>query len=342
MHTDKSTGISRTVKSRLLTCAPENLFVASTYKGILERISDVALLQADLQLSKKVTAIETLSENDRCSAITVKTSEGETLRFDEVVATTPLGWLKRNQNAFHPALSPRLAEAIDSSSYGRLEKVYIAFPSAFWQKPSPSARGTNPDLSESSGAASDTKREFQDFAHWMHPTYAPETNPHAWNQEAVNLAALPAACAHPTLLFYIYGQCSTYITDRMASMPASQHEGFLASFFAPYYSRIPNYDAASPACKPSKLLATSWCTDEMAGHGSYCNFQVGLEHGAEHIEAMRQGLPERRLWLAGEHTAPFVAIGTVTGAYWSGEAVAKRIVDVYDGEKPTAVGDGAS
>ena len=35
------------------------------------------------------------------------------------------------------------------------------------------------------------------------------------------------------------------------------------------------------------------------------------------------------LWFAGEHTAPFVALGTVTGAYWSGEAVAGRIVEAY-------------
>jgi hypothetical protein len=40
-------------------------------------------------------------------------------------------------------------------------------------------------------------------------------------------------------------------------------------------------------------------------------------------------MPERGVWLAGEHTAPFVALGTVTGAYWAGEGVAKRIVKLY-------------
>lgn len=40
-------------------------------------------------------------------------------------------------------------------------------------------------------------------------------------------------------------------------------------------------------------------------------------------------MPERGIWLAGEHTAPFVALGTVTGAYWAGEGVAKRIVRAY-------------
>ena len=47
------------------------------------------------------------------------------------------------------------------------------------------------------------------------------------------------------------------------------------------------------------------------------------------IEALREGCPERGIWFAGEHTAPFVALGTVTGAYWSGEGVAKRVAEVY-------------
>lgn len=44
---------------------------------------------------------------------------------------------------------------------------------------------------------------------------------------------------------------------------------------------------------------------------------------------MREGLPGKGIWFAGEHTAPFVALGTVTGAYWSGESVAKRIAEAY-------------
>lgn len=46
---------------------------------------------------------------------------------------------------------------------------------------------------------------------------------------------------------------------------------------------------------------------------------------------MREGVgDEKGLWLAGEHTAPFIALGTTTGAYWSGEGVARRIVALYD------------
>lgn len=63
------------------------------------------------------------------------------------------------------------------------------------------------------------------------------------------------------------------------------------------------------------------------------NFQTGLERGGEDVEVMRRGLPERGVWLAGEHTAPFVALGTVTGAWWAGEGVARRVVRAYGMEE---------
>lgn len=67
------------------------------------------------------------------------------------------------------------------------------------------------------------------------------------------------------------------------------------------------------------------------------NFQVregtdttqGDEQGVrleDDIRALRAGVPGKGLWLAGEHTAPFVALGTLTGAYWSGEAAAMRVL----------------
>jgi hypothetical protein len=40
-------------------------------------------------------------------------------------------------------------------------------------------------------------------------------------------------------------------------------------------------------------------------------------------------LLDAKLWICGEHTSPFVALGTVTGAYWSGETVGRRILSAY-------------
>jgi len=50
-------------------------------------------------------------------------------------------------------------------------------------------------------------------------------------------------------------------------------------------------------------------------------------------------MPEQGIWIAGEHTAPFVALGTATGAYWSGEKVALRILEGVVGEGASE-GDG--
>lgn len=146
----------------------------------------------------------------------------------------------------------------------------------------------------------------------------------------MNLAALRQDCAQPTILFYIQGPQSKYIGELVASTKSDQErDEKLKAFFEPYYSLLPNFDEKDPNCTPKSFLATAWAIDKFAGYGSYANFQVGLEKGDEDIETMRHGMPDRHVWLTGEHTAPFIALGTSTGAYWSGEAVGERIVKAY-------------
>jgi hypothetical protein len=162
----------------------------------------------------------------------------------------------------------------------------------------------------------------------MRPEYAKETNSSSCCQEAVNLASLPPPLAQPTLLFYTFGPTSEHLARMSRSCQTKEDlQQRLIAFFKPYYSRLPNFDDQNPEHTPVEALYTEWSNDEFAGNGSYCNFQIGLERGDEDVEVMRKGMPERGIWLAGEHTAPFVALGTVTGAYWSGESVAKRIVE---------------
>lgn len=168
------------------------------------------------------------------------------------------------------------------------------------------------------------------FIQWLVPEYALDSNPHRWYQEAVELASLEGQDAHPTLLFYMFGAQSQYLTGTLATLKTGHDRSdFLRDFFEPYYSRLPNYRAAAEDCQPVEFVATEWSNDELAGHGSYCNFQVGLVAGDRDIETMREGLPAQHLWFAGEHTAPFVALGTATGAYWSGEMVGKRIAEAH-------------
>ena len=239
-------------------------------------------------------------------------------------------------------------------------QVYITFPTAFWNLSNPCS-GAEPTAARRPSATSSSSlpnvpattapvhqlgaadspvdpSHYAGFTSFVAPTYATDTNPQHWNQEAVNLAALPGSTAHPTLLFYTYGATSKHVADIVSKhYDEEEQKRALIAFFEPYFARLPNYDVSNDDHKPSQVLATAWANDELAGYGSYANFQVGLERGDEDVEVMRRGVPERGIWLAGEHTAPFVALGTVTGAWWSGDGVAKRIIKAWglDGKAST-------
>jgi hypothetical protein len=295
----------------------ENLFCAGTYQKILHEVARPAIEGATVKLNIRVDEIHGKSTNG--GKVRLESSDGRTFDFDEVVVTTPLGWLKQNLDAFHPPLPDRLVRGIQSIGYGCLEKVYITFPEAFWTKPIADGR------------------TVQGFCQWLGPKYASDTNPKQWTHEVVELASLTPATSQPTLLFYIYGEESRLVTSSVQSLgPKEKHE-FLCTFFRPYFSRLPHFDDEDPRCQPTGSFTTDWLHDELAGNGSYSNFQVGLTEGDADIRAMREGVPNEGIWLAGEHTAPFVALGTVTGAYWSGESVGRRIAETYGKSKGVSV-----
>ncbi|KAG7289741.1 hypothetical protein NEMBOFW57_006117 [Staphylotrichum longicolle] len=260
----------------------ENLFCAGTYNKVLERVAQPALDGADIRYQTRVSEIhgKSTAQNDM---VRLKTTDAQVFEFDEVVITCPLGWLKQNLQAFFPPLPDRLCKGIQNIGYGSLEKVYISFPTAFWLTPSP-----------------DEGRIVQGFCQWLAPSYAPDSNPHRWLNEIVELGSLGAA-AHPTLLFYTYGEQSRHLTSTLRALPSQKEkDAFLFAYFKPYYGRLPSYDEADPTCQPTACFATDWSGDALAAHGSYSNF----------IVARRDGVPAEGVWGAGEHTAPFVALGT--------------------------------
>ena len=100
----------------------ENLFVAETYSKVLNKIAEPALQGAKVRFHTKVQGINSVGD-EKAPGPTVETSTGEHVTFDEVVMTTPLGWLKHNKHSFKPELTGRLKQAIDSIGYGHLDKV---------------------------------------------------------------------------------------------------------------------------------------------------------------------------------------------------------------------------
>lgn len=141
--------------------------------------------------------------------------------------------------------------------------------------------------------------------------------------------------ARPTLIFYLFPPCSTALVSAAHALAdPERRSAFLWAFFEPYVSLLPGFDPARPECVPSAILATEWCADELAGHASYVNFQVGVANAAGDVEALRAGCagagPDGpRVWFCGEHVAPFEECGTATGAYMSGEEAARRVMSAF-------------
>ncbi|KAF7590676.1 hypothetical protein BBP40_002568 [Aspergillus hancockii] len=264
-----------------------------------------ALIDAEIHTGTKVVRIR----GTNCSGprIPVDTEDDRIYRFGDMVVTVPLGLLKRQYPSFSPPLPPQLCRAIDTTSYSSLEKVFITFPSAFWEGTS----DQDPDDEYSLPS-------FVLICAFPLPQLSKE-DPESWDIELITFSTKSLA----------------YITSSTATPNrASRESNVINNFFRPYYSLLPNYDTSNPTCQPSAALATNWQNDELAGYGSYMNSQirdlpkegeaeVNLEDG---IRTLRHGMPDRGIWIAGDHTAPFVALGTLTGAYWSGVPVAVRIL----------------
>jgi hypothetical protein len=163
----------------------------------------------------------------------------------------------------------------------------------------------------------------------------------------MELASLPGN-AQPTLLCYVFGDQSNFLSSELSKLTLEEEKkAFLISHFTPYYSKLPGFSVSDSECTPVTAYFTDWVRDDLAGNGSYSNFPIKKqqEHNLlgssqdpgekdvqaldKDIETIREGLPDRGVWFAGEHTSPFVASGTVTGAWWSGEGVARRLAAEY-------------
>ena len=100
----------------------ENLFVAGTYGEILQRIAQPAVAGAVIKYNTQVSEIHGKSSTGN-DTVRLETVDGKLFEFDGVVLTMPLGWLKRNPQAFIPPLPAPLSRAVQNIGYGCLEKV---------------------------------------------------------------------------------------------------------------------------------------------------------------------------------------------------------------------------
>ncbi|MFD3312081.1 FAD-dependent oxidoreductase [Streptomyces sp. NPDC058694] len=77
--------------------------------------------------------------------VTLTLTGGETLRADRCVVTVPIGVLKARKIAFQPELPAQKREAIDALGSGLLDKLWLQFPSVFWDKDADLIEWFDPD-----------------------------------------------------------------------------------------------------------------------------------------------------------------------------------------------------
>ncbi|GAB1318151.1 hypothetical protein MFIFM68171_08361 [Madurella fahalii] len=301
----------------------DNLLVASTFKGILADLLLPVADKATLRLGCEVTRIA----NSHDGVVDIEAADGFRGSFDNVIVTVPLGWLKRNEHVFSPPLSPRISTAIHSLGYGSLEKVFIKFPRAFWETRIIQMNDCQGGKTGDKGAL-----PFPIESLFLSPEYATQTNPAKWRLEIISFSGLPASFSQPVIMFFVYGQWGRHVAGLVRGMKQDSGEYYkiLDNIFRPYYSKLPNYNPTSPECKPVRFLSTDWQNDPLTGYGAFTSQPVGSGNCAEHFEALREGMGEDRgIWFAGEHASPPGGLGTVTGAYWSGEEAAQRVAHRY-------------
>ncbi|KAG9246651.1 hypothetical protein BJ878DRAFT_565632 [Calycina marina] len=289
------------------------MFIETSYKAILAEDAKLPL--------------ETVDKSSAQQTVSVLTKAVDALNFDELVVTTPLGWLKCNKQLFDPPLPSRLEARIAGISRGHLENVYITFPEVFWATlPS----GTDESELKPSDRLALSEDTFAGYTSWLSPSYSVTTKltniPKKSGTSPLYRQLISTPAHHkPTLLFSTYGSCSVYLTSLVHHKSDEKYYELLGSFFKSYYSLLSNYSTSDPICTPKAILSTEGQRDELSGCRSYCSIQTGTKEADKDIEAVRNGVQERRLWFAGEHISPKKELGTAIGAYLNQEAVAQRI-----------------
>ncbi|MFD3925549.1 FAD-dependent oxidoreductase [Streptomyces sp. NPDC058614] len=120
---------------------PEDLAVSADEEGTAGEGSDFLLpdgydrLLAHVRGSIPVRtgAVVTGIARD-ADGVAVTLDSGEILRADRCVVTVPIGVLKAGKITFEPALPTRKREAVEALGSGLLDKLWLQFPSVFWDK----------------------------------------------------------------------------------------------------------------------------------------------------------------------------------------------------------------
>jgi hypothetical protein len=271
-------------------------------------VRKLTLSAGDVQPLPTVVEIKAL-EVDGASGggAVVRTNDGKEQIFHEAVITAPLEWLTWSEEVSKQSLISSTTELVEGIPVDHIEKVsfptcelheqknvdavkvFITFPIAFWQSCQNTESPPPPNLIRN------TDNDSSSYMSCLSPTSAVDTSPNRLSEESYSLAEFALRGSHPTLLFYIYGVCSTKLADLVHSSTDSRKRyDRLNSFFRPYFRHLPNYSTCHEHCDPVAFFATNWQHGKLASYRSSCNFQVDTPNAKDGVVVLRRRLRKRQ------------------------------------------------
>jgi hypothetical protein len=103
-----------------------------SYEAVLNEITST-FPRSWIKLNKSVGRIIQGNANETESKLVVECKDGGTFPAEHVIVTVSLGVLKTSPELFKPALSERKKDVFAKAGFGTISKLFLKFPTPFWQ-----------------------------------------------------------------------------------------------------------------------------------------------------------------------------------------------------------------
>lgn len=247
------------------------------------------------KLDVRLKTIATVIEYDEDSA-QITLENGDRLRADRVVITTPLGCLKQRQIQFIPDLPQWKTDSIDRLAVGCVNKVVLVFDKVFWDDDTPSIiKVANDDPNSTIQGPFCSPIRGDCFVFQNHS----KRHPGMQKGLVIGLMSGEAASRMP------YETDNDIITRAVAKL-----------------KRIFRDNENTNSAKLVESIVTRWQVDRFA-RGAYSH--IGVEGTATDHDLLGRPVMQS-LMFAGEATSRYYP-GTIHGAFLSGLRVTKEVIN---------------
>ncbi|OQV23082.1 putative Protein anon-37Cs [Hypsibius exemplaris] len=267
-----------------------------------------------LKLNKPVQRIEQWNADlaTNTTRVTVRCSDGTWLSGAHVILTLPLGVMKRSPDLFEPALTTEKLNAIADAGFGSMSKLYVRFPTAFWE-------GLQPRGSSKFGLimTEDIKSSI--------PFTSKQST--VWTDFVVQFGPVASRNAIPNTIWVLIGGPGSYLVDQLSDVQVLNE----------CWQILQKYCREVQVPRPIELIREKWSNNPYF-QGTYTFFSVNSSRANRspsdlalpewEFETAQKGKKAYSLLFAGEatHSEYF---GTIHGALLSGQREADRLKGFY-------------